>query len=104
MMRDYRRKDKWIPGIIAQRSGPVSYRVQVDPMIHWRRHADQIIESQVQMMTPNIEISQSTQSSNSSASYVDNDYRETDVPEYISSQPVKYDVAPMKTPKVARTP
>lgn len=31
IMRDYRgRNDKWIPGTIAERTGPVSYRVQVD--------------------------------------------------------------------------
>ena len=47
MMRDYRGKDKWIPGMIAQRTGPVSYRVQVDPSTQWRRHADQIVTSHI---------------------------------------------------------
>ncbi|XP_048775178.2 uncharacterized protein K02A2.6-like [Ostrea edulis] len=116
MMRDYRGNNKWIPGTIAQRTGPVSYRVQVDPMTQWRRHADQIVVSQVPMMTPSVEIPESKQSSEPSGTYVDSDDQEMNVPEYRTSQPVtpvrtskvsqplKSDVTPVRTSKVVRTP
>ena len=45
--RYYRGGEKWIPAKIASKTGPVSYRVQVDPTTEWRRHADQIIESNI---------------------------------------------------------
>lgn len=91
MMRDYRGKDKWIPGTIAQRTGPVSYRVQVDPMTQWRRHADQIAKSQIPMMAPSI--SEPTPSNTG----IDRDEQKTEaeIPENKSPQPV--------TPKVVRT-
>ena len=42
-VRDYRKgQDKWISGVIQQKTGPVSYSVQIEPGVHWRRHADQI--------------------------------------------------------------
>ena len=44
-VRDYRGKQKWIPGIIHARSGPLSYQVCVGPNMIWRRHADQLIDS-----------------------------------------------------------
>ena len=47
VVRDYRGGEKWIPAKIASKTGPVSYRVQVDPTTEWRRHADQIIESKI---------------------------------------------------------
>lgn len=60
LMRDYRGgNDKWIPGTIAGRTRPVSYRVQVDPMTQWRRHADQIMKSQVPVTLPIVEIPES---------------------------------------------
>lgn len=44
MMRDFRvGKDIWIAGTISKRTGPVSYRVQVDPTTQWRRYTDQIV-------------------------------------------------------------
>lgn len=33
--RNYRRKEKWIPGTVHARTGPVSYRVEVAPNIIW---------------------------------------------------------------------
>ena len=45
-VKDYRGNDpKWIPGTISDKTGPVSYRVEVAPDINWRRHADQIQDS-----------------------------------------------------------
>ena len=45
VVRDYRGKEMWIPTTISPKTGPVSYRVQVDPTTKWRRNANQIIES-----------------------------------------------------------
>ena len=39
--RNYRGKDKWMPGVVLQKTGPVSYQVQVQGM-RWRRHAEQL--------------------------------------------------------------
>ncbi|XP_053383800.1 uncharacterized protein K02A2.6-like [Mercenaria mercenaria] len=45
-VRDYKKdQDKWIPGTISSRTGPVSYRVEIAPGVTWRRHADQIRSS-----------------------------------------------------------
>ena len=45
-VKDYRGNDpKWIPGTISDKTGPVSYRVEVGPDVNWRRHADQIQDS-----------------------------------------------------------
>jgi len=43
-IRDYRRggEDKWVSGKVFEQSGPVSYRVEVDPGVFWRRHVDQM--------------------------------------------------------------
>ena len=46
MVRDYRgrpQKPSWIRGIVLQKLGPVTYRVQVDDL-QWKRHIDQIRE------------------------------------------------------------
>lgn len=48
VVRDYRGKDKWVPGTIAEKTGPVSYRIQIDPTTQWRRHADQIVQSNLE--------------------------------------------------------
>ena len=44
MVRDYRQGDKWIPGTIHSRTGPMAYKVKVQNGI-WRRHVDQILAS-----------------------------------------------------------
>jgi hypothetical protein len=67
-------------------------------------NADQIVVSQVPIMTPSTEISVLIQCSDPSGTYVDKDNRETDVPEYKSAQPVLSDVTPVRTPKVPCTP
>jgi exonuclease III len=38
--RDYRNQGKWLDGTILQKTGPLSYRVQVGSKV-WRRHIDQ---------------------------------------------------------------
>ena len=41
--RDYRHNtDDWQPGTIVSKTGPVSYRVELDDGSIWRRHADQL--------------------------------------------------------------
>ena len=43
-MRNLREGPKWVRGTVIERTGPVSYRVQVSDQI-WCRHTDQILES-----------------------------------------------------------
>ena len=46
-IRDYRaRGEKWISGSICEKTGPVSYRVEIEPGVSWRRHTDQIQQSE----------------------------------------------------------
>ena len=40
-MRNYRGTDKWIPGVVMSKSGPLSYRIRANDQIH-RRHIDQL--------------------------------------------------------------
>lgn len=45
-VRDYRQNsDKWVPGTILSKTGPLSYRVDVGPGSTWRRHTDQLVKS-----------------------------------------------------------
>ena len=41
LMRNYRGTDKWIPGVVMSKSGPLSYRICANDQIH-RRHIDQL--------------------------------------------------------------
>jgi hypothetical protein len=41
-LRNYGRKEKWIPGQIVQCTGPVSYKVKTNDGLIVRRHADQL--------------------------------------------------------------
>ena len=45
--RDYRGVNKWVPGVITARSGPLSYEVRVAPGTVWRRHIDQLRQSAI---------------------------------------------------------
>ena len=44
-VRDYRGQDKWTKGVIKERTGPLSYRVQVQSEL-WKRHAEQLRHQQ----------------------------------------------------------
>ena len=45
---DYRRKgDKWTFGIIKEREGPLMYKVEIEPGTIWRRHIDQLRDSEI---------------------------------------------------------
>ena len=49
--RDYLGRQKWVPGVIVDREGPLMYKVQVQTGI-WRRHVDQMLprlEAQVEL-------------------------------------------------------
>ena len=46
MARNYRDGDKWVPGVILTRVGPMSYEVKVQTGV-WRRHIDQIVAANV---------------------------------------------------------
>ena len=42
MVRNFRARAAWIPGVIAQQLGPVTYLVNVSEGRHWKRHVDHI--------------------------------------------------------------
>ena len=44
MARNYRAGDKWMPGTVIGRRGPLSYTVQMKTGAIWRRHIDQLRE------------------------------------------------------------
>ena len=41
-VREHRKDQKWVPGVINARNGPLSYQVAVAPDTIWKRHVDQI--------------------------------------------------------------
>ena len=42
MARNYRDGDKWVPGVVIERKGPLSYTIQTESGMLWRRHIDQL--------------------------------------------------------------
>ncbi len=42
MIRDFRHRNKWIPGTVVNKSGPVSYRIRTDSGMVVRRHVDHV--------------------------------------------------------------
>ena len=44
MTRNYRDGDKWVPGVVIERKGPLSYTIQTESGMLWRRHIDQLRE------------------------------------------------------------
>ncbi len=49
MARKYSGKDKWLPGIVRARTGPLSYEIEVGSNRIWRRHIDQLRDSSVKL-------------------------------------------------------
>ena len=45
--RDYNTKDKWVPGVIHDRTGPLMYKVDTGSNELWCRHAGQIRDSKL---------------------------------------------------------
>ena len=45
--RNYNGKSKWVPGIVRTQLGPLCYEVEIGPNLVWRRHTDQIKDSNV---------------------------------------------------------
>ena len=45
--RDYKGKgNKWTSGIIKEREGPLMYKAEIEPGPIWRRHIDQLRDSE----------------------------------------------------------
>ena len=42
MVRDYRPGPDWVPAVVVEVLGPVTYIVETDQGQHWKRHADQL--------------------------------------------------------------
>ena len=43
LARDYRGKDKWVECTVVKQLGPVTYIVQLDSGLTWKRHIDQLV-------------------------------------------------------------
>jgi hypothetical protein len=50
-VRDYRGKEKWTSGEVIQRKGPLNYEVKTEAGGIWKRHADQIRDSEFKAET-----------------------------------------------------
>lgn len=61
MARNYGRGNKWMPGIVKQQNGPVSYTVLVDGM-YWKRHVDQLRDRSTEAPEEEVPESQPTAS------------------------------------------
>ncbi|KAI7813566.1 hypothetical protein IRJ41_020631 [Triplophysa rosa] len=72
LARDYR-MEKWQPGTIVTRTGPLSYAVKVGEAT-WRRHAEQLVDCQVK---------------SASSPVSDSNKKEDDVVDVVSSAPVE---------------
>ena len=44
---NFRKGDKWLPGTVVEKTGPVSYQAEVQGVL-WRRHLDQIFRREPQ--------------------------------------------------------
>ena len=42
MAKNYREGPQWMPGLVVDRKGPLSYVIQLDSGMLWRRHIDQL--------------------------------------------------------------
>ena len=49
LARNYTGKDKWLPGTVQVKPGPLSYKIKVGPNRIWRRHIDQLRDSSVKL-------------------------------------------------------
>ena len=53
LARDYRTpSNKWVPGTVARRNGPVTYDIATSEGGLWKRHANQLLNSGPRMETP----------------------------------------------------
>ena len=47
--RNYMGQNKWAPGIVRAQTGPLSYKVEVGSKLVWRRHIDQLRDSEIKL-------------------------------------------------------
>ena len=40
--KNYREGPQWMPGLVVDRKGPLSYVIQLESGLMWRRHIDQL--------------------------------------------------------------
>ena len=51
LARNYRPGPLWLPGVIEERTGPLSYVVKLGSGLRWKRHVDQLLSSKFQYYT-----------------------------------------------------
>ena len=52
LVRSYRPGPTWLHGTIVERTGPLSYVVQVQDGLRWKRHVDQLLQSRSRESLP----------------------------------------------------
>ena len=50
--RNYAEHSTWVPGIVCTQLGPLSYEVEIEPNLIWRRHTDQLKACNVRVTDP----------------------------------------------------
>ena len=62
--RDFRGSTKWIPGVVVQCTGPLTYMIQLDDKSLWKRHVDHLqsrMELQATSSTTSTDSSESSE-------------------------------------------
>ena len=49
LARNYTGKDKWLPGTVQAKTGPLPYKIKIGPSRIWGRHIDQLRDSSVKL-------------------------------------------------------
>ncbi|PFX17714.1 Uncharacterized protein K02A2.6 [Stylophora pistillata] len=55
--RNYTGKSKGVPGIVRARLGPLSYKVEIGPILVWRRDKDELLDSNVPVADRHLPVS-----------------------------------------------
>lgn len=107
LVLDYRKGEKWRPGVIMSRTGPVSYIVNVDAAGSWKPHVDQMLRRGVPSSDTSIEPVVPVCSANSQAhSLLENISEETnDLVDVITDSPGSGNIntAPSETVQTRET-
>ena len=73
IVRDYRYRDKWINGHVKSNLGPLTYEVTTESGSVWKRHADQIRDSNAKQTClntdPELETAENEKSENAKQSH-----------------------------------
>ena len=60
MVRDFRQRGKWIPGVVLRKLGPITYNVEVGNGKVWKRHIDHLTQRMEQLPVTEATLEDST--------------------------------------------